>query len=79
MSTFKPATQGATQRVARGDCDLGQELLHRPATVFEIAAPAAHWDSRRYLLAVQDEDDSKVARRRYLLGVRARSRSFLWL
>ena len=50
-------------RDAHGDWDLWQETLDRLATVHGIATPAAHWDSRRYLV----------------FGVRARPRSFLWL
>jgi hypothetical protein len=50
-------------RDAPGDCDLWQETLHRLATIQGIATPAAHWDSRRYLV----------------VGVRARPCSFLWL
>jgi hypothetical protein len=55
-------------KVARGDCDLWQELSNRLAAVPGIATPGAHWDSRRYLMAFPGVG-----------GVRARSRPFAWL
>jgi hypothetical protein len=55
-------------KVARGACDLWQELANRLEAVPGIAALGAHWDSRRNLMAVHG-----------VVGVRARSRSFVWL